>query len=277
MTRSKLRTTLRRVYLFLFLVLAFSLFAKFADNIPGIRGTQLQAALKDVYEFLRDMALLIATGGVAHITNVFQHRSSFISALREEWREIVEAKSALFTFTQIERPTIEQYLATFCRLSETIDNMRTVYRNVGETEELIGLYPYAPLHDMRRALQTLDPREQPAPTAEQRKLVRDCVLQAFYAVREGFLEELDLEPPDRPILTFGARRMKKPGAAGSASRAQGREGELLDRFAPRDARISAFLTGLYNKEQSTVKPWRQITTADATAPPAGNGDARPQA
>ncbi len=37
--------------------------------------------------------------------------------------------------------------------------MRSVYQNVGETNDLIGLYPYAPLHDMRRALQTLDPRK----------------------------------------------------------------------------------------------------------------------
>lgn len=275
MTRSKLRSTLRRVYLFLFVVLAFALVAKLADKVPGLRGSPLEATLKDAYEFVRDMALLIATGGVAHITNVFQHRSSFVSALREEWREIIEAKSALFTFTQMEHPTLDQYLATFCKLSETIDNMRTVYRNVGETEELIGLYPYAPLHDMRRALQTLDPRENAMPTAEQRKLVRDSVLQAFYAVREGFLEELDLEAPDRPILTFGARRMKKPGSARAATRAQGREGEMLDRFAPRDARIGDFLAALYQKEQSTAKPWRQITTADATAP--ANGDARPAA
>ena len=30
--------------------------------------------LKDVYEYLRDMSLLIATGGVAYITNVYQKR-----------------------------------------------------------------------------------------------------------------------------------------------------------------------------------------------------------
>jgi hypothetical protein len=30
--------------------------------------------------------------------------------------------------------------------------MRVVYANVGETTTLIGLYLFAPLHDMRRAL-----------------------------------------------------------------------------------------------------------------------------
>ena len=105
------------------------------------------------------MSLLIATGGVAYVANVYQKRHSFIEALKEEWRDIIAAKSALFAYTQLERPTLEQYLAAFCKLSETIDNMRSVYQNVGETSDLVGLYPYAPLHDMRRALQTLDPRK----------------------------------------------------------------------------------------------------------------------
>ncbi|MFX8565712.1 hypothetical protein ABTL91_19115, partial [Acinetobacter baumannii] len=89
----------------------------------------------------------------------FQKRSTFIEALKAEWQDIIQTKSALFTYTQLEKPTVEQYLETFCTLSETIDNMRSVYRNVGETGDLIGLYPYAPLHDMRRVLQTLDPRK----------------------------------------------------------------------------------------------------------------------
>ena len=135
-----------------------------------------EATLKDVYEYLRDMSLLIATGGVAYITNVFQKRHGFVEALKEEWRDIIATKSALFAYTQIEQPTTEQYIATFCKLSETIDNMRSVYQNVGETGDLIGLYPFAPLHDMRRALQTLDPRKSinAEPDAEQRNLVRDC-------------------------------------------------------------------------------------------------------
>jgi hypothetical protein len=40
---------------------------------------------------------------------------------------------------------------------------------------------------MRRALQTLDPRKNPAPDAEARALVRDAMLQSFYALRETFL------------------------------------------------------------------------------------------
>lgn len=258
MTRTNLKRTLRRMYVILALVLALSLFAKFVDHIPGLKGSGIEAALKDVYEYLKDMSLLIATGGVAYITNVFQKRSSFTSALNEEWRDIIGAKSALFTYTQLEKPTLEQYLATFCTLSETIDNMRSVYRNVGETEGLIGLYPYAPLHDMRRVLQTLDPRRGPS-DAETRALARDAILQSFYALRENFLEELDLEEPDHPLLISGGRRIKTSGATSTGKRRQSRQQGRQAKAGTPDPRIDALLAQLYEKENATAKPWRQPT------------------
>jgi hypothetical protein len=101
MTRSTLQRTLRSVYATIILVLAVSLVAKFVDHIPVLGTSGLGTALKDVYEYLRDMSLLIATGGVAYVANVYQKRASFIGALKEEWRDIIAAKSALFSYTQL--------------------------------------------------------------------------------------------------------------------------------------------------------------------------------
>jgi hypothetical protein len=275
LTRSRLQRTLRTIYALLIAVLAVSFLAKTAHHVPLLAGTALARLLVDAYELLRDMSLLIATGGVAYIANIYQKRQSFIEALKEEWRDIIAAKSALFTYTQLERPTTEQYLATFCRLSETIDNMRSVYRNVGETDALIGLYPYAPLHDMRRALQTLDPRKNPDPDAEARTLVRDAILQSFYALRETFLEELDLEEPDHPLLPSGARRTKVSGRTRAADGALFRQKALQDRTPSPEPRIDALLAELYAKENATAKPWRQPgpqpTERADTVPPNGRG------
>jgi hypothetical protein len=266
MTRSTLKTTMRRVYALLGAVLAICLLAKFVDHIPTLKGSGLQAPLKDAYEFLRDMSLLLATGGVAFITNVYQKRSSFVDALKQEWRDIIAAKSVLFSYTQLEKPTLEQYLETFCKLSETIDNMRSVYHNVGETDDLVGLYPYAPLHDMRRALQIIDPRKNPqAAEPETRALVRDAILQSFYALRETFLEELDLEEPDHPLLISGGRRAKLSGSTGAARRRQERQRSRQDRLTSRDPRIDQLLAELVQKEEQTAKPWRQPVAAAARA------------
>ncbi len=254
MTRHSLRLTLVRLYVFLGAILAISLLAKFADHIPLLKYLGLEAALKDIYEFLRDMSLLIATGGVAYISNVYQKRSSFVSSLEQEWRALVATKNALYAFCEKPYPTPDDYIEAFCRLSESIDNMRIVYRNVGETDELIGLYPYAPLHDMRRALMTLDPRKTKDITPEYRKLVRDAVLQSFYALRETFLEELDLEQPGHPLLISGGRRLKTPGAQPAATRMQERQRQHQDQQTPANAparndEIDALLSELYKREQ----------------------------
>lgn len=278
MTRSSLRRTLRRAYWILGGVLLVSIVAKLADHLPGLAGTPLERLLKDIYDYLKDMSLVLITVIAAYLANVFQKRSLFLNALKEEWRNMVKAKSTLFTYTLLESPSQEQYLAAFCAVSESLDNMRGVYRNVGETDALIGLYPYAPLHDMRRALQTLEPMPGRVTTAEARKLARDAILQSFYALRETFLEEMDLEAPDNPLLIYNGRRIKKPGAPGWANRSQELQAKKHDRISPADPRLAAFLTELYEKEHATAKPWREVVPkpASATAPPppvpaTGNG------
>jgi hypothetical protein len=272
MTRSSLRRTLRRAYWILGLVLLISLVAKLAYHIPGLSGTQAASVLMSLYDYLKDMALVLVTVVAAYLANVFQKRSIFLNALKEEWRNIVKAKSALFTYTQREAPTQEEYFAAFCAISESIDSMRAVYSNVGETRRNIGLYPYESLHDMRRALQSLKPTQGTTMSAEKRELARDAIMQAFYAVRETFLEELDLEAPDYPIITPNKRRIKKPGARLSALRLQARQHKHSGKNAPGDSDIADLLLTLYDKEQTTAKPWREVVKKPAVTP-----EARPPA
>lgn len=273
MTRSKLDRTLRRTYVVLGVILAISVAAKLAPRIPGLEGTQAARFATDIYDYLKDMSLVLVTVVAAYLANVFQKRSKFVERLEEEWRGMVRTKSALYTYCEKSDATPDDYLAAFSRISETIDNMRVVYSNVGETDTLIGLYPFSPLHDMRRALQTLDPRKNPEPDAEARSLVRDAILQSFYALRETFLEELDLEQPDHPLLISGGRRAKKSGFTSSAGRAQERQRKRQDREPAPDPRLDGLLAELYAKENHTAKPWRQIPGVTPTrgAPPAPNG------
>jgi hypothetical protein len=253
MTRSTLRRTLRRLYIFIAAVLSISLFSKLAEHFPVLVGSGIEKVLKDFYEFFKDMALLIATGGVAYITNVFQKRQAFLDNLKAEWREIIAAKSALLSFMHKPQPTHEEYVAAFTQLSESIDNMRIVYKNVGETPALIGLYPFAPLHDMRRVLQTLDPRD--GPTSDmQRKLARDTMLESFYALRDRFLEELDLEAPDNPILMSGARRWRKPGAMQNARTRQQIEIDLQASLRPERDAHDDLMRSLFDKSTASAEP-----------------------
>ncbi|MBX9683627.1 MAG: hypothetical protein K2X41_07540, partial [Hyphomicrobium sp.] len=85
MTRNSVNGTLSRLYWLLFVVLVILLAAKFADDIPGVPPIVISIA-SQLYEFVRDMSLLLATGGVAYLSNVFQKRSKFVESLEEEWR-----------------------------------------------------------------------------------------------------------------------------------------------------------------------------------------------
>jgi len=250
MTRSSLNRTLRRAYVLLLLLLAVSLVSRLAEHIPGLTQTQIRFAAQ-IYEYMRDMALVFITVIAAYLANVFQKRSKFIESLEEEWPGIVRTKSALYSFCERSFPTADDYIAAFCRISETLDNMRIVYQNAGETRGLVGLYPYAPLHDMRRALQTLDPRKNQNITADHRKLVRDTILQSFYALRENFLEELDLEAPEHPLLISGGRRLKTPGSTRRAKALQERQKRRQEKNQTgRRQDIDDLLAELYTREQS---------------------------
>ena len=250
MTRHRIKRTLNRAYLVLALVLTISFAAKMATHIPGLANSSLNVIAKDLYEYMKDMALVFVTVVAAYLANVFQKRSKFVESLEEEWRNIVSAKAALWIYFEKPYPTSDDFIAAFARLSETIDTMRIVYRNVGETKHLIGLYPYAPLHDMRRVLQSMDPRVKTSVTPTERKIAQDSVLQSFYALRENFLEELDLEEPHHPLLISGGRRLKTAGQALRAATRQNRQREAQNKSASANPEVDAHLSRLYAAEQS---------------------------
>ncbi len=250
MTRHSLNRTLGRVYVLLISVLAISLIAKFGDKIPLFKSLGITDYVDDLYEYMKDMALVFVTVVAAYLANVFQKRSKFVESLEEEWRGIVRTKNALYAFSEKSFPTTDDYITAFCRISETLDNMRIVYRNVGETDALIGLYPYAPLHDMRRALQTLDPAKSQNISVEARALARDAIIQSFDAVRETFLEELDLEAPSHPLLISAARRLKVPGKTRRAAARQERQRKRRDLTPSPRPDIEAMLKEQRDKEKS---------------------------
>lgn len=148
--------------------------------------------------------------------SAFQRRSGFLESLRREWLAITEAKTAMVLVCRASPPSVASALDAWARLSIVIDRMRVVYGNVGETETLIGYYPYEPLHDMRRLWEEqILARGEDLPAASRSDLeaVENQIVASFQAMRETFLDELDLEPPTTPIIVRGRLRRKRVGAA----------------------------------------------------------------
>ncbi|MGI9479277.1 MAG: hypothetical protein ACR2PI_21420 [Hyphomicrobiaceae bacterium] len=252
MTRASLNRRLRLIYVLCGLVLTVALAARLAKHIPGLQDKPLLDVAELVYAYMRDMALVFVTMVAAYLANVFQMRTKFVASLEEEWRAMVKTKAKLVEFSERNDTTLNDYLHAYGRISATLDNMRIVYRNVGETDKLIGLYPYSPLHDMRRALETLDPRQGVNPSVEQRRVVSAAIQQSFTALRETFLEELDLEEPTHGQLVSGARRVKNPGSTRRARSRQRRQQRELAKRAngSADAAVDELLAEAYAREKS---------------------------
>lgn len=248
MTRHRLNRTLRWATAILGSVLAITLAAKLAPHVPLVAKTPIEAIARDVYDYGKDMALVFITLVAVYLANAFQRRATFVANLERQWRDIVRAKAVLVTYFDKPYPTADDWLAASATLSEAIDTMRTVYRNAGETASLVGIYPYAALHDMRRVLEAADPRLRNSIPMAERKLSRDSIVQSFNALRETFLDELDLEEPHYPLLIAGARRTKSPGTAAAAKTQQIRMREALARTVSPAPEVDAYLGRLYARE-----------------------------
>ena len=74
MTRTRLKSSLRSVYVVIGLVLVSSLAAKLFEDVPLWPGTRAG----DLYDYLKDMSLLIVTVAAAYLTYIFQKRASFV-------------------------------------------------------------------------------------------------------------------------------------------------------------------------------------------------------
>lgn len=118
---------------------------------------------------------------------------------------MIEAKNELVAC--VEDPSPPQRAQAYKRLSKAIDEVRGVYLNVGEDSAYRGLYPYEPLHDVRRILRGLGE----SPSEQELREARDRIQNAWHALRPAFLAELEPAEPTSPITYWWARDKRKEG------------------------------------------------------------------
>jgi hypothetical protein len=152
---------------------------------------------KTEYQLIKDLSPLVIAILAAYLASRFQERAVFVQSLRSLWSQLVEAKSEAVDYTRDPDPSRERYERAFSQLSRAIDEMRSVYKNVGETDRYTGLYPYEPLHDMRRALEALG---RGAHDPNSRTTARNEISAAWNAFRPSFLSEFAPPEPTKPII-----------------------------------------------------------------------------
>jgi hypothetical protein len=149
-----------------------------------------------LYEIITDFTELQIALIAVYLAYVFQQRALFVQMLRGLWSQIIVAKNEIIRYAHDPHLSQEKYARAFGAISLAIDEMRGVYRNVGEHGDALGRYPYEPLQDMARALTQLGYGE---PSDGQRANCRARVIRAWNALRYDFRREFRPPEPSHPI------------------------------------------------------------------------------
>jgi hypothetical protein len=170
---------------------------------------------KRIFTFMKEMSVYVLLCITPYVAYIFSLRQKFIEKIETEWRRVVEIKSDIMDYTYNPKP--EKYSEIFKKLSCAIDNMRCIYKNVGQDRRHIGYYPFETLHDFRRALESINPSHlKNTLTAEQLSELRRRVDESFKAFRDIFLIEIDPPEPELPIILRNMSRLKEDGVSEEA-------------------------------------------------------------
>jgi hypothetical protein len=203
MTRKNLSRVLILITLYFGALLALAVYARLQG--AGAPGPESASTIPSIlYSTFKDFSALLIAIPAAWLASCFSRRNGFLARLDELWLQMVEAKSRCIKFTF--EPTQATYVEAWLSLSGAIDSMRAVYRNVEETKSDVGWFPYEPLHDMRKILESGRGRllagGEPARKAAAQAKMRDELIAAWNGLRSKYLLEFGAPTPSEPITSF---------------------------------------------------------------------------
>jgi hypothetical protein len=151
------------------------------------------------YETFKDLIPLILAIPAAYLGYCFQQRGSYLQSLRSLWSQLVIAVNSAIQYTYLESPTQEQFGKILTDLSIATDELRGVYKNIGESSKNVGLYPYEPIKDIHKVISRLGFGNL---DEKNRITARRQVVGHWKSIRSNFLDEFDRAVPTKVVSVY---------------------------------------------------------------------------
>lgn len=153
-----------------------------------------------VYSTFKDLIPFLLAIPTAWLGFCFSRRLSFLAQLRTLWSHLVSAVQIAIQYTHLQQPTQEQYSEALREISMAIDEVRGSFKNVGEAEGKIGLYPFEDLKDIHKIISGLGFGDafKSGEVAEARTQIGKC----WGKVRQPFLSEFERHEPTKPSSRY---------------------------------------------------------------------------
>jgi hypothetical protein len=162
-------------------------------------GALLKAGASPLYDTFKDLAPFFFAVVVAYLGYCFQRRSSYLESLRLLWSQLVHAVQLAIKYTYDDTPTQEEYADVLAALGVAIDELRGVYKNIGEGPGQVGYYPYEPLKEIFSAASELGFGDL---TEEMRETARRRINGHWKSIRANFLDEFDRAEPTKVVSPY---------------------------------------------------------------------------
>lgn len=153
------------------------------------------------FEVFKDLILLWVAIPAAYLSDCFQRRAAFTSALQHLWSNLIESVNQARQFTFENHPTQKVYGETLKELSKSIDEIRGVYCNI--PNEKSGLYPFESLKQIRTIISNLGYEKYNACEAEQ---ARHLIDKHWNMLKDSFLSEFETPVPSIVNTPFREQR-----------------------------------------------------------------------
>jgi hypothetical protein len=168
-------------------------------SLAGVIGILLRVTTASGYDTFRDLIPFIFAIPAAYLGYCFQRRSSYLESLRSLWSKLVSAVQEAVKYTYDPTPTQEEYADVLTAMAIAIDELRGVYKNIGERPDEIGHYPYEPIKEIHNAITELGYGEL---TDEQRATARKRIQGHWKSIRANFLDEFDRAEPGKVVSPY---------------------------------------------------------------------------
>lgn len=158
-----------------------------------VLGAMLFYIDTEIFQTFRDFILLLVAIPAALLADYFQKRNNFEDALRVLWSNILNSVNEARQFTYRNSATEDEYRRILVSLSKSIDEMRGVYKNLGESKASLGYYPFESLKIIYELFFSLGFGEL---DKEKTGEVRKQIEYYWKNFKESFLWEFDRPEPE---------------------------------------------------------------------------------
>lgn len=162
-------------------------------------GLTLGVSASPYYNAFRDIVPFVFGIPAAYLGYCFQRRQSYMESLRSLWTKLVHAVQESIRYTYDPTPTQGEYAHVLMELAIAVDEVRGVYKNIGEGTGKIGVYPYEPIKEIYRAVAELGHGDL---SSDQRETARKRIKGHWRSIRANFLDEFDRAEPGKIVSPY---------------------------------------------------------------------------